>query len=207
MPEFGVNIDKNGAMVAFVNHIEKGFADAASGTGPIAEGLDIAAERYLAFTRQRYVSLSKGGSDWPDLSLATKVQRMRKTSPAGNKHAGGLSAVYKRLQKQAIKASGHYVTQKELAASRHFDILIDTSQLLNSLTTGNDHSIKDPTPKGIKVGTNVEYAHLHQKPEGGRLPERKILVSPDKPCLEAIKAIMAAAYQKLIRQSMQKGTP
>lgn len=189
-------VSSSSGMFAFINRLSNRLDAAKPGT--MQSGLHQAAERYLGFTRRRYVSLSKGSGEWPDLALSTKVSRMRSISPAGNKHAGPLMLTYEKLLKKQQKGiKDHRVTRKELAAARHFDILRDTGALLNSLSTGAPGYLEESMPDGIRIGTRVRYARFHQSPSiPGRPPMRRIMVEPDSTTKLAINNILAAAFNK-----------
>ena len=202
MPTVDVKIAATGPMTAFIDRLESALERKDS--GPMNTGFKQASMRYLGFTRRRFVQLSGGGGEWPDLAVSTKVRRMRKTSEAGNVHSGPLmgkyAALYKSYNKLAKVKGEPKVTQAKLAASRHFDILRDSGLLLNSLSTGGPGFLEEALPNGIRVGTTVRYARFHQSPTRlGHPPVRAIFVAPDEGTLKAIQEILANAVASAVR--------
>lgn len=169
--------------------------------------------RYLAFVRRRYLGAARGDGTWPDLSVATKWARLRRTVRTykrelkASKEEAARKAIEKKLTAgerrlgKVLTATGK-ATHKEQVASevsgRKFEILRDTGTLFNSLTQGAPGNVQILEPYGIRVGTAINYARHHQDPAlPGRPPKREMLVHPDRNTEEAIERELATAIQKV----------
>jgi hypothetical protein len=167
-------------------------------SGPLRDGFNAASAVYLGFTRQRFNKFSKGGGDWPDLALSTKVARLRKTKSGKRKY----DKVKKVVRKDRRGAKRERVVGTLQLGGSNFAILRDTSILFNSLTTGSPGNINEMLPNGVRVGTAIRYARHHQNPgRPGRPPQRKILVSPDVATNERIKSILSMAIVTTLETS------
>lgn len=127
--------------------------------------------RYLGFVRKRYVEYARGGGDWPPL---------------------------KRKRKHGKKAKA--------------SVLIDTGTLLNALTIGAPGNLFRKIRGGIRVG----FGGPHKHPEGkatiadiagfhntgeGNLPERRIIVEPDRIMHRDIQKYLHRALNAVARKS------
>jgi hypothetical protein len=141
-----------------------------------------AGERYLTFIRRRFMENSRGGGEWPDLSPATKMARLRKTQKG--------KRIAKKVRKMQEFIQGYFpdsdlaLRSSMEALGLHFDILRDTGTLFNSLSMGGAGNVFQEDADGITVGTQIGYASYHQ--EGRGVPQRKILVPPDTETTDAI---------------------
>lgn len=145
----------------------------AKGEGPVKKGLKQWAAIYRSFLQLRYDRFSKGGGNWPPLSEATIARRR--------------------------KGKG----------KRRVSILVDTGTLkaaLNPTFSGRPGSIENYTKFGVEVGyggndvhpggdlTIADIASFHQH-GGPNLPQRMIIVPPDKPTLERMRVVMENALK------------
>jgi len=190
---------------AGIDEFCRGAVDA---RGEMREPLAQSSTAYMAFIRERFARLSKGGGEWPDLALSTKIKRMRArfnrdmVRSTGYSEGGGETfaptGVRGRLLRpygakvKALAKSNPALTRGQLlaqvAASTHFDILRDTDLLFNSVTQGAPGHLEQELEDGVRTGTNVPYGRFHQAPTiPGRPPVREILVVPDATTLDRIK--------------------
>jgi phage gpG-like protein len=86
------------------------------------------------------------------------------------------------------------------------EILRDTGILLNSLSLGANGNVQQMIDRGIEVGTVIRYAKHHQYggTTPGRPPQRKILVAPDQPTRERMRAPIQRAVAKIAAEAAKK---
>lgn len=139
-----------------------------------------AAFLYLNFIQRRYLKAARGDGTWPDLSYATKRNRVSQRK--------ALQAMFAKRMKAAMSgvSGSRKLARMNVISGMNFEILRDTSLLFNSLSQTKPNSIEEFIPFGIRVGTAVKYAKYHQ--EGGpRLPKREIFVPPDSATQQMIE--------------------
>jgi hypothetical protein len=181
-------------------------------------------EIYSAFIRRRYVKLSRGGGEWPDIKTQTLVGRQRSSvrrvkemiedgylsGPAAEKALKRAQAKVHRLV--AVLGGGDQVWARARAKGTKLEdarkklkhaILIDTGTLLGTLTIGASGNISVRTPEGYRFGIGGAgdigtIANAHN--EGSkRLPKRTIIVKPDEPTMAQIKRVCTNAVKESIR--------
>lgn len=143
-------------------------------TGDIGQGFAAAGLVYMGFSRERFVTNSRGGGNWPALAPSTLRGRRR----------GGASA---EATSRVLAARG--------VAPRSAAILIDTATLIGSITPGTHAT--ETIPGGIRVGTEVGYAVHHQQ-GGPGLPQREIFVQPDRPTASLMQTAIERGYQQAV---------
>lgn len=135
--------------------------------GPLNDVYIQWAARYRAFAKRRFVKASRGDGTWKDLSPVTKKRRRK----ARRGHKG----------------------------PRVFAILRDTGTLFAALEPRleNPGSLKKLLQKGVRVGyggsakhpsgglTIARLAEIHNRGLG-RVPQRKIIVTPDRKTMDTM---------------------
>lgn len=135
--------------------------------------------RYRTFARARFAKFGRGGGDWAPLAERTKRQRRK----ARRGHKG----------------------------PRKFTILRDTDTLFNALHPKfeNPGALKKHLRDGVRVGyggsqrhpkakrlTIARLAEIHHRGLGHN-PARPIIVEPDRPTLDRMKADYERGLRKL----------
>lgn len=171
-----ITVDSTNArryIASVLNTLRKGGTQ----PGPIRDFYTVAAARYLAFVRARFIRASRGDGTWKPLALATKIKRLQKIAPARLRQFIHVTPGRTRAEQLA-----------NLAGTRPFPILRDTGLLFNSLTSGAPGSVRQYGQDSVTVGTNIKYAGFHQNGGTipGRPPQRTILVPPDDTTVEAM---------------------
>ena len=148
-----------------------------SDQGPIDLGLAAAGNAYMGSIRERYVRNSRGGGTWAPLAPSTLRRRRKGVQTQGAQAAGKTARI--------LAARG--------LAPMSAAILIDSSNLLGSITSYATEAISD----GVRVGTEVDYAQYHQ--EGGpSLPQREIFVEPDTSTRDVMTRAIELGYQRAV---------
>lgn len=211
MADVSVTVNLNLApLERFASEFERQLGQ--GGSGPLADGFDRCAARYLAFLQERFDRLSRGGGEWPPLAASTlarragaPVRRLNQALEAGQITQQQFNRRIGRARRSASRSRARLA-----ANSRGASILRDT----NTLFTALDPSIRMVPGKVYKRGRmTVEFgyggpsghpsgpasiaqiARFHQ--DGGpRLPRRRIIVGPDQALLRAIETELNAAVQR-----------
>lgn len=187
-----VDITTNAPAVAA--HLEHALRVIAEGTRnpDIAVAFKRVGARMLGFQRRRFLTFSRSGgnAEWPDLAISTKIRRLSKTKTQRKK----LDTRAKK-EKKASRAA----LLREIAASVKLPILVDTSTLLNSLSTGATGNIDQMLPDGVRVGSRVKYAAFHDDPpQPGRPPRRRIIAPPDTSTLDAMRSDVETGVMRAV---------
>lgn len=143
--------------------------------GPIRKAIKQWAARFRSFVQERFDKYSKGGGDWAPLAESTKRGRR---GGAGAKHS----------------------------------ILRDTGTLFAALAPefrGGPGQLQEDIPFGVRVGfggpglhpngnaTVADIAGFHQT-GGPHLPQRKIIVEPDKKTTDKMAEDLERALKQLL---------
>ena len=169
-----------------MQRFEKAFQSdlRSAGNGPIRKALKQWGARYRSFAQERFDQYSKGGGDWPPLSLFTILGRRK--GPRKRK---------KETKKPIVKHA----------------ILRDTGTLFAALAptfSNKPGAVEEQIPFGIRVGyggpirhgkgaaTIAEIAAAHQT-GGPKLPQRKIIVDPQGNVIAAMTADMQRAIDSM----------
>jgi phage gpG-like protein len=155
----------------------------------------VAAARYLAFIRQRFISASRGDGTWQPLALSTRIAKLRKIAPARLRQF---------MQATPGRTRGEQLAN--LAASRPMPILRDTNTLFASLTQGAANNTLAFEADGVTVGTAVKYAPYHQYGGTipGRPPQRTIFVPPDPVTQAEIGKALAGGVLRVYTAALQQ---
>lgn len=178
-----------GPLKRFVETIRQGFETA---QGPVAEAFESWGTIYRAAMKKRFLRLSRGngGGEWPPLAESTIRQRRH-----------GKRGRYKRgrgAMRRAKRSGGGQVS-----------ILWDTGTLVSTLDPvfHGRGQIQKVIRGGLKVGiggpevhpsgrlTIGKIAQYHQQGLG-RLPQRKILVPPDRQTTDRFAKLLDLAIRR-----------
>jgi hypothetical protein len=164
----------------FPDDVRRGLAGR---SGPIRDAVRVWAAMYRSFAQERFKVQSRGGGEWPPLKDST-VKRRRKGRRGSN----------------APRAS----------------ILWNTGTLVGGLTprfVGAPGQLQEDIPFGVRVGygpdphpgsngrvTVKDLAQWHQT-GAGNLPERPIIVDPDRRTVQMMADEMEDAIRRSLRQN------
>jgi phage gpG-like protein len=155
---------------------------------------------YLAYTRERFLRLSKsqGKDEWPPLADYTKLKRLKRVNKSRLRRILNTMGVQLRKAGQADSESSRL--QRLIADDSRFPILRDTGYLFNSLSVGGPGNVLSVSDEAMEVGTAVEYAIVHQRGRG-RVPQREIFVDPDPKTDERMANELANAIMRAVESS------
>jgi len=112
-------------------------------------------------TRNNFKNMSSPeGVPWKDLSVAAKLQRLRKSK-------------WKHFKRGKPTASGNLSKYGRTALAGRFEILRDTSGLMDSV------QIQKATAQSVTIGSRLKYAAIHQY--GGQAGRGNKVTIPARP--------------------------
>lgn len=181
------------------------------------------AARYRAAMMRRFVKLSRGGGEWPDLKESTKMARFRRgsnrraESAAVRAHMTGSKLTADEfdadVSRRARRSNAKQAMLIRMGGGGKYTILRDTGVLLGAMTEGAPGSHTEFLTNGVRVGfgggagheggkaTIADIASFHQE-GAGHLPVRKILDDPDG---ELIGLMAADAERGMKRAAREVG--
>lgn len=163
--------------------------------GPMQRALRRAAARYLAWIRKRYAAAAKGDGTWKDLSLATKLSRIRARKTMNRQFK-------KRLKVAGGDGRTRRARVRDVVSGMRFEILRDTGILFNSLSQGAPGAMEQFIPNGIRVGTAIKYGKYHQLGDG--VPKRAFLVPPEGKIYEDIGRELQRGMEEAMREAARE---
>lgn len=162
--------------------------------------------RYAAFSRRRFIRLSRGGGEWPPLADSTKASRRgpgsrhsRRTRIVADAKRRGITLTPAQLRLRLLASARTQKTRIAKATKagkppkpRAFSILVDTGGLRDALEPTAYGNLLSSVPGGVLVGFAAvphkgrskkqlsmgELASIHHFGKGHN-PTRTILVAPD----------------------------
>lgn len=161
-------------------------------TSPIRVCFKRWSQRYRSFSRLRYVRLSRGGGEWPDLKEGTKLARAKRGVDRALKKLAGVEVTHKTkhtIRKGQIKQSAIVETKEFKSATRSVErarvkyrkeaatiragggsyaILRDTGTMFNVLAptfAGAPGAVEEHAETGVYVGYGGPARH--PGPKGG----------------------------------------
>lgn len=168
--------------------------------GPIQRALNQWAALVRGFLQERFVRESKGGGSWPKLSKATLAARRNKARRRGRGGARRRSIRGARLKAGSAVSLGQSPR-----------ILRDTGTMFRVLSpqfVGQPGAIEKEIPFGVRIGfggpdkhpsgkTTIAGIAMAHQTGAGRLPVRKIIVTPPARVISQMRAVMQRALDRL----------
>jgi hypothetical protein len=158
------------------------------GTGPISRVFKQWAVRYRRFSLKRFNRMASGG--WTPL----KKQRKRDITAAKRK----------RKKKARVRNAKILIDSGTLRTALNPTVTSQPGGILDLMTGGLQVGYGGPARHPNSVGSSIaEIAGYHQD-GAGSLPERLIIVLPDKSTITAMEGDLARALNKLAKKNTVK---
>ena len=158
------------------------------GTGPISRVFKQWAVRYRRFSQKRFKRMSSGG--WTPL----KKQRKRDITAAKKK----------RKKKRRTRSAKILVDSGTLRSALNPTVTSQPGGILDLTTGGVDVGYGGPARHPNSKGSSIaEIAGYHQE-GAGNLPERLIIVLPDKNTITGMENDLARALNTLAKKNVVK---
>ena len=162
-----------------------------NGSGPVRQMLRQWGRRYLGFTKKRFLKPSRGGGDWKALAPST-IRGRRKprgtTARSKTRRTGGKAAI--------LRDTGTLVAALSVGGRGNM-----FKDIANGIRVGFQGGVKHPSGKA----TIAEIAVFHNV-GGGKVPQRAILVEPDRATIRAMEQDGVRAVRKLLsKHDMGRG--
>jgi hypothetical protein len=151
--------------------------------GAFQDSLGEALNLMMEWEQGRFLVESSGGGDWPDLSIARKMERARDLEKISGIRFFEVTSGFR-----GKRGSGTLRSERELWANVQFPILYETSNLFQSLLQGGTFNELIFTADSATQQTVVGYAAQHQLGIG--VPQRQFVVMPDEACLAEAGSII-----------------
>lgn len=183
MPAFELTIDLDTSLLeSVVNRLPSSLA---CNREPMRAAMAAGSRWIMRFEQSRFRAASGGDGTWPDITMRTKLARLRREAKS---------------QKSKTKINA------ALVAGQHLPILSDTGTLEASLFeeggSGHFQSFDvDSVSEGVSGGSHprfkgsVGYLAVIHHYGSGSIPARPVMAMPDQTCLVGVGGVLAEGIQ------------